>query len=362
MARTAAFWAAPSALLAWSWLRLSQPHAAASTALWLIALALAPALLPRPRQRVLALVPASVLALHVALGVWLVHPLRLLGRFGGGFLEFYDVRLPFATPLHPRMEGVILVALFAFCACLGVVVAARRPALAALVLVVGVGWPATLLTGPDDLLRGVLLLAAALSLIAGLGGPLQPRRLLLAGVALGAIVLAAFAASTSPAPASRSPSGQAPTRSPTPRAASPTWKTPWRRGSATASGATRRSRRRNGSPRYRPATPSKSGLPISRWSRASPRLHSALPTASGRWQWSSGAPLARTRPSTGRRGGSSASPRIRMPPRSSSRAGSAPEPSSTTRGRPKSPASRRSLPSSRRRVAATASTSPVRWR
>src|SRR5204862_159246 len=47
MARTAAFWAAPSALLAWSWLRLSQPHAAASTALWLIALALAPALLPR---------------------------------------------------------------------------------------------------------------------------------------------------------------------------------------------------------------------------------------------------------------------------------------------------------------------------
>ncbi len=147
MARTAAFWAAPSALLAWSWLRLGQPHAAASTALWLIALALAPALLPRPRQRVLALLPASVLALHVALGVWLVHPLRLLGRFGGGFLEFYDVRLPFATPLHPRMEGVILVALFAFCACLGVVVAARRPALAALVLVVGVGWPATLLTG-----------------------------------------------------------------------------------------------------------------------------------------------------------------------------------------------------------------------
>src|SRR5438552_9756405 len=202
MARSAALWATPSALLAWSWLRLSQPHAAASTALWLIALALAPALLPRPRQRLLALVPASVLALHVALGVWLVHPLRLLGRFGGGFLEFYDVRLPFATPLHPRMEGVILVALFAFCACLGVVVAARRPALAALVLVVGVGWPATLLTGPDDLLRGVLLLAAALSLIAGLGGPLQPRRLLLAGVALGAIVLAAFAASTSAAVAS----------------------------------------------------------------------------------------------------------------------------------------------------------------
>ena len=70
MARTATLFAGPAALLAWSWLRLGQPHAGASTALWLIALAVAPALLPRPRWRAVATLPAAVLALHSALGVW----------------------------------------------------------------------------------------------------------------------------------------------------------------------------------------------------------------------------------------------------------------------------------------------------
>jgi len=107
MARTAVLCAGPAAVLAWSWLRLGQPRAGASTALWLIALAVAPALLPRPRWRAAAFVPAMVLALHSALGIWIVHPIRLLGRFGGGFLEFYDVRLPFAAASHPRMQGVI---------------------------------------------------------------------------------------------------------------------------------------------------------------------------------------------------------------------------------------------------------------
>ena len=202
MARTAVLCAGPAALLAWSWLGLGQPHAGAATALWLVVLALVPVLLPRPRLRLLALVPASVLALHIALGVWIVHPLRLLGRFGSGFLQFYDVRLPFAAASHPKMEGVVLVALFASCAIVGLVVAARKPVLAALALVVAVGWPATLLSGPDDLSRGVLLLAVVLSLVVGSGGPLRPRRLVLAGVVGGAIVLAAFAASTSSAVAS----------------------------------------------------------------------------------------------------------------------------------------------------------------
>jgi protein-glutamine gamma-glutamyltransferase len=202
MARTAVFCAGPAALLAWSWLRLGQPHAGASTALWLITLAVAPALLPRPRWRAVATVPAAVLALHSALGVWLVHPIRLLGRFGGGFLEFYDVRLPFAANSHPRMEGVVLVALYAFCAAVAMAVAARKPVLASVAVVVGAGWPTTLLTGPDDLLRGVALLAVVLSLIVGLGGPLRPRRLAVGVLVGGAVVLAAFAASTSSAVAS----------------------------------------------------------------------------------------------------------------------------------------------------------------
>ena len=148
MARTAAFCAAPAALLAWSWLRLGQPRASMSTALWLIALAVAPALLPRLRLRLFALVPVTVLALHSALGVWIVHPLRMLGRFGHGFIEFYDVKLPFTAAAHPRMEDILLVALFASCAVVAQLVAARRPVLASLAVIVAAGWPATLLAGP----------------------------------------------------------------------------------------------------------------------------------------------------------------------------------------------------------------------
>jgi hypothetical protein len=200
--RTTALFAGPAALLAWSWLRLGQPHARTSTAFWLITLALVPSLLPRLRWRVLVLVPAAVVGLHIALGVWITQPLRLLGRFGHGFLEFYDVRLPFAAASHPRMQSVILVALFVSCVLVGLVIAARRPVFAALTLVVAAGWPATLLSGPGDLRFGAALLAVVLLLLAGLGGPLHTRRVALAGLVGAAVVLAAFAASTSSAIAS----------------------------------------------------------------------------------------------------------------------------------------------------------------
>jgi hypothetical protein len=161
-----------------------------------------PALLPRLRLRLLALIPAAVLALHAALGVWILHPLRLLGRFGHGFLEFYDVKLPFAAAVHPRMEAVLLVALFASCAVVAQVIAARRPVLASLAVIVTVGWGSTLVTGPDDLKRGVALLAVVLSLVVGLGERPHPRRLALAAIVGGAVLLASFAASTSSAVAS----------------------------------------------------------------------------------------------------------------------------------------------------------------
>ena len=116
MARTLVLCAGSSALLAWCWLRLEEPHASSRTAFWVIVLAVVPALLPRLRWRLLALAAASVLALHAALGVWISHPLRPLSRFWDGFLEFYDVQLPFAQAGHAHMEGVLLVALFASCA------------------------------------------------------------------------------------------------------------------------------------------------------------------------------------------------------------------------------------------------------
>src|SRR5919108_487155 len=74
---------------------------------------------------------------------------------------------------------------------------ARRPGLVALFLVVGVGWPGTLLPG-RDLLRGGLLLAAVLACTTVLRrGPLRG---LGAAVAAGSLVMvAAVAASSSPA-------------------------------------------------------------------------------------------------------------------------------------------------------------------
>jgi transglutaminase-like putative cysteine protease len=200
--RTAALATASGAVFAWCWLRLESPHVAAGHAAWVVALAVVPSLLPRPAWRLAALVPAAVLAGHSAFGAWPSHPLRLLARFGDGFLEFYDVRLPFAASAHPRMEGVVLVALFASTAAAALVIAARRPVASALVLVVAGGWPATLLSGPDDLLRGAAILCVALVVLAALDGRVGPRR---AGVALAVgalVVLAALGVSRSSAVAS----------------------------------------------------------------------------------------------------------------------------------------------------------------
>ena len=199
MLRTAALSAGPAALLAWCWLRLEHPHVDGGRVIWLIVLATVPALLPRLRWRLLALAGTTVLALHTALHVWIVHPGHLFARFGGGFLEFYDVKLPFAAAAHHRMEGVILVALFVSCAVVALAVASARPVLAALTLLVAAGWPATLLIGPDDLQRGTVLLALMLVLVVGLSGKLQPQRLARAVVVGAAIILAAFAASSSSA-------------------------------------------------------------------------------------------------------------------------------------------------------------------
>ena len=65
-------------------------------------------------------------------------------RFSNGFLDFYDVKVPFDPRVHADMRGVILAAVFGFVLVLGLAVAARRPVAATLVLLLGAGWPATL--------------------------------------------------------------------------------------------------------------------------------------------------------------------------------------------------------------------------
>jgi transglutaminase-like putative cysteine protease len=128
-------------------------------------------------------------------------PGHVLGRFGDGFLEFYDVQVPFDAAVHPRMHGVLLLAVFAFTLVVALAATAYRPGLTAIALVVGVGWPGTLLPG-DDFVRGGLLLAAVLAVAALLRR--GPVRGVWAALAAGAVVVvAALAATSSPALAKR---------------------------------------------------------------------------------------------------------------------------------------------------------------
>src|SRR5205823_11061835 len=92
---------------------------------------------------------------------------RLPARFGNGFVDFYDVKVPFSASAHPDMHGAILLGVFAFTLAAALAISAGRARPAALALLVGAGWPATLLAG-HDYVRGAAILAGVLVLIAGL--------------------------------------------------------------------------------------------------------------------------------------------------------------------------------------------------
>jgi transglutaminase-like putative cysteine protease len=181
----------------WNWMRLEEPSSAGRAAL-LVLLALAPAAIMNRNLRFaaagVALVIAGGTAFHVVVSPHYFG--RTFSRLWDGFLEFYDVKLPFPPVLHPHMDGAILFAVFVFCALAVLAVCERRPALAATAVLVGAGWPATLLRG-SELLRGAGILAALLVLFAGLRRrPDVSGRAVLVGAA---IVLAAVGAASSPA-------------------------------------------------------------------------------------------------------------------------------------------------------------------
>ena len=206
MARTAALYAVPALVVATAWLRLEQTGAGAGVLL-LVVVAAVPALVRPLWARAAATVAATLVAIRVAFGL---SPLDarpfdsehdffgpLASRFTRGFLEFYDVPQPFVATDHLRMHAVVLMAIFGFCLVLALALAARRPLFAALVLLVGSMWPATLVPG-SDLERGAFTLAVVLALMA-LGGQRAPRSYRPALVAVAALVVASLAASTSSA-------------------------------------------------------------------------------------------------------------------------------------------------------------------
>lgn len=194
MARTAAVYTLPAVLIALCWLRLEETRAPGLDWLWIVLLALGPALAPRLWIR-LALVPAAALvAAWVALDRPPIDDRRgffgaVLDRFYNGVGGYYDVTVPFSAVEHQRMHGVLLLAIFGFCVVLGQAVAARRPLPALLAVIAGAGWPAALYPSRSIAL-GTMILVAALWVLAGLRAA-RPAPALLAGAILVAVAAGA---------------------------------------------------------------------------------------------------------------------------------------------------------------------------
>ena len=197
MARTFVLAALAGSLIASNWFRLEEGSASGAGAL-VVLLAISPALVRGWRRRVPLAVVAFLLAAGGAfqIGPGPGFPATLGSRFWQGFLEFYDVSLPFDPNVHPWMHGTIVVAVFVFTLVCAIAIAGREPQPAAIALLFGAAWPATLLTG-NDLLRGAFLLVGLLVVLVGARG--GTRGLQYAPAAIGIVVLAAVALSSSPA-------------------------------------------------------------------------------------------------------------------------------------------------------------------
>jgi transglutaminase-like putative cysteine protease len=188
----------PGLVVMLSWLRLQQPQTDGARMLLLLALAVAPVLAPRWWQRLTLLAVAAVAALEIATRVRVLHPWRAGPHLWGGFLDAYDVRLPFDPVFHSHFHALMLFAGFAFASGVALAASFERPLAAVAVFIVGATWPATLLVNGRDLLRGAIILAVSLFLLAALReNPLRTvgRAALLGG----ALVALALAAATQPA-------------------------------------------------------------------------------------------------------------------------------------------------------------------
>ena len=203
--RTVAVGAPALVVAALAWLRLEQPDSPLWRVLVLLALAVAAALPRRRWLRVAGVVAATLVAARIAVRVdlapWrldhpgsafgLTHAVSALGtRFGNGFGDFYGTHLPFDPRLHPAMNELVLSAVFVFALAIALLVGARKPVPAALALLLGAGWPATLLGPSHGVAMGAAILGAALLVLAGLGSRRVPA---LALPAAAVVVTAAVA-------------------------------------------------------------------------------------------------------------------------------------------------------------------------
>ena len=209
-ARTAAVSTPALVVVAAAWLRLEQPLTSLWRVLALLAIAVAVALPQSRSLRLLGAAAATVAAAWVAASADLVpwrldqpgsgfgfaHSLSALQtKFGNGFGDFYGTHLPFDPRVHVAMNALVLSAVFLFALGITLLVAERKPVASALVLLVGSGWPATMLGATHEIAMGAAMLAAALVLLAGLGSRRWPA-LALPAVAVVAVAAVAVGSAT----------------------------------------------------------------------------------------------------------------------------------------------------------------------
>jgi transglutaminase-like putative cysteine protease len=216
LARTVALFAVAALLITPAWLALADPAAPARQAFPMVGLALAATLFAsrvrRARLRALALGALTIGAASSAFGIPLTNARPfdgehdfvgpLLAAVRDGFRDFYEVRIPFDAVAHWQMSGLVLLAVFAFLAATGVLVAARRPVAAASALLVGVAWPATMVAtwvpGARPLVTGAATLVAFLGFLFLLGRE-RVRGAAQAGAFAAVLVVVALAAATADA-------------------------------------------------------------------------------------------------------------------------------------------------------------------
>jgi Transglutaminase-like superfamily/TgpA N-terminal domain len=221
LVRTLALLVLTGILVSAAWLRVEQTEPHGREAALMVALGFLPAIaLALLRGRVSRRVFYGSVAAVTAVAAFLASsaafdvPVRYVRPFDGehdffgpvldglrtGFLDFYEAELPFDVVDHPLMRSAVMMAIFGFVTVAGLLLAARRPVGAALVLVAAVGWPATLVPGGNPLRVGALTLGGILIVLYALRGTARPSRgLAQAAVVGGALVLAAVVVSSSDA-------------------------------------------------------------------------------------------------------------------------------------------------------------------
>jgi transglutaminase-like putative cysteine protease len=202
-----------AALLTVAWSRLQATDVALGDVALMLALGLVPMLALAFGARRLLVVGVTLLATIVAAAIAFgISPLEarpgsghdffgpVLGSVRDGFQSFYESTLPFDPLDYPAMQGLVLLAIFGFSAAIGVLALLGRTMAAAVALLVGLGWAATLVPGERPLVTGALTLGGMLLYLALARVELRSWRSLVPTVAAGAVlVLAAVGASTSQA-------------------------------------------------------------------------------------------------------------------------------------------------------------------